>query len=548
MEPLFTNELVHSRQLGTHSREWTLLQKGDGKSSCRGASEDSFPPHHPGSCCLRPEELGCWLGLAWANAAKNCPVSADHLPPISPARTTNRHLPNWPVNSGKVRSLSFRAKRNATPFLVTVSKETQVLCVNGQLRTAEQTKPVHNYLQPPWIANSNWWDVHVSDHNLPPPSLHTCAAAFSTGNPRPPNTQASPHAARWWPWESSRRPHRQRRKKKAEGREIFSRATPGKAEDRFGSPDWWGKRWMALMPTDLAETSTMPLQTPSTVVESWQRSTSAPPFLWKPSANLWGCSCHPQTRRLLLVGFTRGKILPTWWREADVSEHSPSTWKVGVAWGFNPKIIVVATTGWRFQIIGRESAQLDQCAESRDLLALLNPIPPNDKGIVMYCCAFAEKLAIPINWLKHSHICLSWASAKSAVNCGLTDRDQNVARDPAQENNNNHAACRSCTNGIRSIDTWCSSDFLGTPPDRWALPTLGSLVVQLANSGPLSTERHPWQSSWLFWSSRPLPLECTLTCSIFESCRDGLGSPRSFGIPLPKFGGHLGTLSSWQIT
>ena len=29
----------------------------------------------------------------------------------------------------------------------------------------------------------------------------------------------------------------------------------------------------------------------------------------------------------------------------------------------------------------------------RDLLALLNPILPNDKGIVMYCCAFAERLA-----------------------------------------------------------------------------------------------------------------------------------------------------------
>ena len=29
-------------------------------------------------------------------------------------------------------------------------------------------------------------------------------------------------------------------KKWAEAGDVFGRATPGKAEDRFGSPDWWG--------------------------------------------------------------------------------------------------------------------------------------------------------------------------------------------------------------------------------------------------------------------------------------------------------------------
>ena len=194
-----------------------------------------------------------------------------------------------------------------------------------------------------------------------------------------------------------------------------------------------------------------------------------PPFSWKPSANLWECSCHPPTRHrwfssLLARSSQLGGMKPTF---CNVSEHSPTALKVGIARAFNPKIIVVATTGWRFQLIGRESAQLDQCAESRDLLALLNPTPLNDKRMVMHCFAFAEKFAIPI----------MWASTK-AVNCGLTDRNK-------------------------------------TSP------------------------------AWLFWSSRPLPLGCTQTCSMFESCHDGLRSPPSFGVPLPKFCGW--TLSGWQI-
>ena len=42
-----------------------------------------------------------------------------------------------------------------------------------------------------------------------PASRQTCAAAHSRGNPRLPKTPATWHAARWWPKESSWRPHRQ---------------------------------------------------------------------------------------------------------------------------------------------------------------------------------------------------------------------------------------------------------------------------------------------------------------------------------------------------
>ena len=52
----------------------------------------------------------------------------------------------------------------------------------------------------------------------PPPSLHTCAAARSSANPLAPRTPASAHAARWWPRQSRRRPHRQVREEKGRGR------------------------------------------------------------------------------------------------------------------------------------------------------------------------------------------------------------------------------------------------------------------------------------------------------------------------------------------
>ena len=51
-----------------------------------------------------------------------------------------------------------------------------------------------------------------------PPSLQTCAATTSRGYPLRPNTLASTHAARWWPFMSSRRPHRQVRRFRGRGR------------------------------------------------------------------------------------------------------------------------------------------------------------------------------------------------------------------------------------------------------------------------------------------------------------------------------------------
>ena len=51
-----------------------------------------------------------------------------------------------------------------------------------------------------------------------PASRKIRAPTLSTANPRLPNTPARLHAARWWPKESRRRPHRQVRETRGRGR------------------------------------------------------------------------------------------------------------------------------------------------------------------------------------------------------------------------------------------------------------------------------------------------------------------------------------------
>ena len=59
-------------------------------------------------------------------------------------------------------------------------------------------------------ARSMSWTLTLED-TRPPVSRQTLAAADSRANPLRLNTPATAHAARWWPLESSGRPHRQER-------------------------------------------------------------------------------------------------------------------------------------------------------------------------------------------------------------------------------------------------------------------------------------------------------------------------------------------------
>ena len=92
-------------------------------------------------------------------------------------------------------------------------------CVVGNLCAVEDGQPIDHDLQSPGIINgvaasmSRFLTMTFAD-TQPPPSLHTCAAARSSGNPLDPKNPAFA----WWPRQSRRRPHRQVREEKGMGR------------------------------------------------------------------------------------------------------------------------------------------------------------------------------------------------------------------------------------------------------------------------------------------------------------------------------------------
>ena len=93
--------------------------------------------------------------------------------------------------------------------------------VDRKLNPTEHGQPVRHDFQPPciaWFAATSMSLTKTFVVTRAPPSLHTLAAALSTANPRLPNTPALAQAARWWPRESSGRPHRQMRLDMERGR------------------------------------------------------------------------------------------------------------------------------------------------------------------------------------------------------------------------------------------------------------------------------------------------------------------------------------------
>ena len=100
----------------------------------------------------------------------------------------------------------------------------------------------------------------------------------------------------------------------------------------------------------------------------------------------------------------------------------------------------VATSGWRANTMGRQSAQLLQWAGNRVLVALRNPNPPKDKGNV------AEAFIPASHWLRstskmrerqhHNSRSLLWANWATAS--GLTTRRRKFARAAAQCNRMSH--------------------------------------------------------------------------------------------------------------
>ena len=160
---------------------------------------------------------GSHLALASARALRKLLASVDHLPPTSQPSTTNLARPMSPASSGYVLSLRLRACSNAAPLV-----EAHCLLVVPSRRIGEtivvsmaNCAPL-NRGRPSTTTSKRRLSTRRSISctltfmvTRPPASRQTLAAALSRANPRRPKTPATEQAARWWPRESSGRPHRQ---------------------------------------------------------------------------------------------------------------------------------------------------------------------------------------------------------------------------------------------------------------------------------------------------------------------------------------------------
>ena len=175
-----------------------------------------------------------------SGAGKKLRHSSDHLPATSHPNTTNFALPNWPPSSGEVVSFRRRAACRAAP-----STSTQRVCgVPSRLST--DTTVVSIVSCAPWnngrpsatissrrLSSTSGRAKSMSctrtfNETLAPASRQTRAAALSTTKPLRPRTPATAHAARWWPLESSGRPHRQLRAEQGKAREPETTTEVGK--------------------------------------------------------------------------------------------------------------------------------------------------------------------------------------------------------------------------------------------------------------------------------------------------------------------------------
>ena len=148
------------------------LQKRCSQSFRRRAPEQPRPSHSP---CLLNTPLHEWCFAPCPSVGqpvRNTFVSVENLLPTSTARTTNRARACPPTNSGYLRSLALLTARMATPSI--------------SAATSKSRTNAFVFTRPP-------------------------AAALSNAKPRRLSTPARGHAARWWPKELRRRPHRHAR-------------------------------------------------------------------------------------------------------------------------------------------------------------------------------------------------------------------------------------------------------------------------------------------------------------------------------------------------
>ena len=215
-----------------------------------------------------------------------------------------------------------------------------------------------------------------------PPSWHIWATALSPPNSLLPSSPDLPHAARWWPRTSRRRPHRRvrtdrskdmRRRRSNETRNcsesILDTRCCGIAVN--GTEDKCPLCDLTIARSGLASTG-------HTCNSLWWASTICAACSCHPCPSAGSRSAEPTSGRAPAARASHWECPPpsraTGRRCPPLPADTPSPPLV------KPLLMCSATTECLSQIISRQSAQLPQKAAPRILQAPPTPRPPNAKG------------------------------------------------------------------------------------------------------------------------------------------------------------------------
>ena len=177
-----------------------FLQQRRGKRPHSRASQQVAPTSQPSRADLVPHGFRSCLGFGLEQSTQEW----QSRPTIS-LRLRLQARPNWPFSSCLFQSSTVVVGRPPSCSPIPLQARHQ-RGVHGKLGSVKEGPSMSRFLTMTLVETR------------PPPSLQTCAAARSSAKPLAPRTPASAHAARWWPRQSRRRPHRQVREEKGNGR------------------------------------------------------------------------------------------------------------------------------------------------------------------------------------------------------------------------------------------------------------------------------------------------------------------------------------------
>ena len=264
-------------------------------------------------------------------AKEGCSVSSDHLP-----------RPKRPVSSGYVPSFRRGAARNTAPCSSTArlcgvpshrNADTMVASKTNWApwKSGRPSATTSKRLPSPAIGTPTSKSRTKTLHETrPPASLHTLATALSTANPPRPRTPEFAHAARWWPLESSGRPHRQMRETGGKGlpkatqeQNAEQLRVKSRMESRWRGREWRTRHVSSLWPEKSSLGLSMcPGQMDSANL-SWTMETAS---RCHPCVELRGTSSQSSSRRgrtpLATSTHVGAKMVAAWTRTVDVDPSS----------------------------------------------------------------------------------------------------------------------------------------------------------------------------------------------------------------------------------